>query len=52
MMSNVRMRWATIGAICRHDAAQRQLDAFLPPDGVVQNRCRRPCVFSSVRGHL
>lgn len=35
-------------AIRRLDAAQSQIDAFLRPDGVVQNFCDGPCVFYDV----
>lgn len=32
-------------AVRRQDAAQSQIDAFLRPDGTVQNFCNGPCVF-------
>ena len=35
-------------AIRRLDAAQSQIDAFLRPDGVVQNFCGGPCIFHDV----
>lgn len=35
-------------AIRRLDAAQSQIDAFLRPDGTVQNFCAGPCVFMNV----
>ncbi len=35
-------------AIRRLDAAQRQIDAFLRPDGTVQNFCDGPCFFENV----
>jgi hypothetical protein len=37
-------------AVRRLDAAQRQLDAFLRPDGRVENFCGGPCVFRDVPG--
>ncbi len=37
-------------AVRRLDAAQRQLDAFLRPDGRVENFCDGPCVFRNVPG--
>jgi len=37
-------------AVRRRDAAQRQIDVFLRPDGVVQNFCEGPCVFENVPG--
>jgi hypothetical protein len=37
-------------AVRRLDAAQRQIDAFLRPDGRVQNFCDGPCVFHDVPG--
>lgn len=37
-------------AVRRLDAAQRQLDAFLRPDGRVENFCGGPCVFGNVPG--
>ena len=37
-------------AVRRLDAAQRQIDAFLRPDGTVQNFCPGACVFSDVPG--
>jgi hypothetical protein len=37
-------------AVRRLDAAQRQIDAFLRPDGTVQNFCTGPCVFQNVPG--
>lgn len=37
-------------AIRRLDAAQRQIDAFLRPDGMVRNFCEGPCVFTNVPG--
>jgi hypothetical protein len=35
-------------AVRRLDAAQRQIDAFLRPDGEVQNFCDGPCFFTGV----
>jgi len=35
-------------AVRRLDAAQRQIDAFLRPDGTVQNFCDGPCFFEDV----
>jgi hypothetical protein len=35
-------------AVRRLDAAQRQIDAFLRPDGTVENFCGGPCVFDGV----
>jgi hypothetical protein len=35
-------------AIRRLDAAQSQIDAFLRPDGMVENFCNGPCVFMNV----
>jgi hypothetical protein len=35
-------------AVRRLDAAQRQIDAFLRPDGTVQNFCDGPCFFQNV----
>ena len=35
-------------AVRRLDAAQSQIDAFLRPDGVVQNFCAGACVFTNV----
>jgi hypothetical protein len=37
-------------AVRRLDAAQRQLDAFLRPDGMVINPCEGPCSFRGVPG--
>ena len=37
-------------AVRRLDAAQAQIDAFLRPDGVVENFCDGPCVFTDVPG--
>ncbi len=37
-------------AVRRLDAAQRQIDAFLRPDGTVQSFCNGACVFSNVPG--
>lgn len=37
-------------AVRKLDAAQRQIDAFLRPDGTVQNFCDGPCVFQNVPG--
>ena len=37
-------------AIRRLDEAQRQIDAFLRPDGTVQNFCSGPCFFQNVPG--
>jgi len=37
-------------AVRRLDAAQRQIDAFLRPDGTIQNYCDGPCVFRNVPG--
>ncbi|HYD48721.1 MAG TPA: hypothetical protein VEB21_10255 [Terriglobales bacterium] len=37
-------------AVRRLDAAQLQLDAFLRPDGMVQNFCGGPCAFRDVPG--
>jgi hypothetical protein len=37
-------------AVRRRDAAQRQIDAFLRPDGLVLNFCEGPCVFRNVPG--
>lgn len=37
-------------AVRRLDAAQRQIDAFLRPDGRVENFCDGPCVFTGVPG--
>ena len=37
-------------AVRRLDAAQRQIDAFLRPDGSVQNFCDGACVFQNVPG--
>jgi hypothetical protein len=37
-------------AVRRLDAAQQQIDAFLRPDGTVQNFCDGPCVFQNVPG--
>ncbi|HVM95769.1 MAG TPA: hypothetical protein VMT89_05240, partial [Candidatus Acidoferrales bacterium] len=35
-------------AVRRLDAAQRQIDAFLRPDGTVQSFCGGPCSFTNV----
>ncbi len=35
-------------AVRRLDAAQRQIDAFLRPDGRVENFCPGPCFFTNV----
>jgi hypothetical protein len=35
-------------AVRRLDAAQRQVDAFLRPDGRVENYCDGPCFFTGV----
>lgn len=35
-------------AVRRLDAAQRQIDAFLRPDGQVENFCPGPCFFTGV----
>jgi hypothetical protein len=35
-------------AVRRLDAAQRQIDAFLRPDGRVENFCEGPCFFTGV----
>jgi hypothetical protein len=37
-------------AVRRLDAAQRQIDAFLRPNGTVQNFCDGPCAFTNVPG--
>jgi hypothetical protein len=37
-------------AVRRLDAAQLQIDAFLRPDGTVQNFCGGPCKFTDVPG--
>lgn len=38
------------GAVRQLTAAQAQIDAFLRPDGVVENFCPGPCVFENVPG--
>jgi hypothetical protein len=35
-------------AVRRLDAAQRQIDAFLRPDGEIENFCSGPCFFTGV----
>ena len=37
-------------AVRRLDAARRQIDAFLRPDGLVENFCDGPCFFRDVPG--
>ncbi len=37
-------------AVRRLDAAQRQIDAFLRPDGTIRNFCDGPCAFDDVPG--
>jgi hypothetical protein len=35
-------------AVRRLDAAQRQIDAFLRPNGRIENFCEGPCFFRDV----